>query len=256
MKVLRQGVTIFALPIVLFVLWWFVSASANNYFFPPLSKILDSFGDLWLGPRLVSDVVPSVLRLLLGYAVAVVIGVALGVLLGLSARVRQAAEPVLEFFRAIPPPILVPILMLFIGFGDSMKIVVIVTGAIWPILLNTVEGVRGYDSVLSDTSAMYGISGWRRLVHFIVPSALPQIVAGMHTGLSIGIILMVISEMFAATNGLGAAIIQAQRSFATADMWSGVIVLGLLGFVLAMLFRWFERSVLGWYEGLKGLERR
>ena len=132
----------------------------------------------------------------------------------------------------------------------------IITGSIWPILLNTGEGVKGVDSVLSYTCATYGIRGWRRLTQFVVPSAAPQIVAGMRSGLSIGIILMVISEMFAATSGLGAAIILFQRSFAIPDMWSGVLVLGLIGFAAAMVFRLFERAVLGWYEGLKGLERQ
>lgn len=255
-SILRRLLLVVALPAILFALWWVTSANSTNFFLPPLSQIVDSFGKLWLGPRFLSDVVPSLARLLAGYLVAVVVGVALGTVLGMSTRVRQAAEPVLEFFRAIPPPALVPIFILIIGFGDETKVIVIATGAVWPILLNTVEGVRGYDSVLSDTAATYGIRGWRRLKDFILPSALPLIVAGMRTGLSIAIILMVISEMFAPINGLGAAIILAQRSFALPDMWSGVLVLGLIGFGLAMLFRLFEHRVLAWYEGLKGLERQ
>ena len=253
---LKRGLLVVALPALLFAAWWFSSAGSTNFFLPPLSKIMESFGALWLGPRFVTDILPSLGRLLLGYAIAVVAGVTLGTVLGLNARVRQAAEPVLEFFRAIPPPALVPIFLLIIGIGDETKLVVIATGAVWPILLNTVEGVRGYDSVLSDTSATFGIRGWRRLKEFILPGALPFIVAGMRTGLSIAIILMVISEMFAPTTGLGASIILAQRSFAIPDMWSGVLVLGLIGFGLAMLFRLFERRILSWYEGLKGLERR
>jgi ABC-type nitrate/sulfonate/bicarbonate transport system permease component len=253
---LHRALVILALPVVLFVLWYVASDSSTSFYFPPLRTILGKFHEYWLGDGFTRDVVPSVLRLLVGYALSCVVGVLLGVLLGLNRRVRQAAEPVLEFLRAIPSPVLVPVLLLIAGFGSVMKVTVIVTGAVWPILLNTVEGVKSVDTVLDDTCATYGITGRRRLTQFIVPSAMPQIVAGMRTGLSIGIILMVISEMFAATSGLGAAIILFQRSFAIPDMWSGVLVLGIIGFLLAMLFRVFERAVLGWYEGLKGLERQ
>jgi ABC-type nitrate/sulfonate/bicarbonate transport system permease component len=174
----------------------------------------------------------------------------------MSGPLRRAAEPVLEFFRAIPPPALIPVLVMIAGFGDTMKVAVIATGAIWPILLNTVEGVRSVDSVLDETCSTYQIKGLSRLWHLVVPSASPQIIVGMRVGLSIGIILMVISEMFAATNGLGAAIIVFQRSFEIPEMWSGVLMLGLFGFVLSVLFGLFERRILKWYYGLRDLERR
>src|SRR5690606_31467399 len=114
-----------------------------------------------------------------------------------------------------------------------------VAGAIWPILLNTVEGVKAADSVLDDSCRVYRIRGLARLRHFILPSASPQIIVGMRIGLSIGIVLMVISEMFAALDGLGSAIIYFQRSYEIPQMWSGVLMLGLFGFALSVLFRLF-----------------
>ena len=181
--------------------------------------------------------------------------VGLGVLIGSLRSVRAFLEPVLEFLRAIPPPVLVPILILFAGIGDTMKVFVVVSGCIWPILLNTVEGVRAIDEVLADTSRCYRISGVARLRHLVLRSASPQIMTGLRQALSVGIILMVISEMFAASNGLGFTIIQFQRSFAIKEMWSGVILLGLLGFVLALVMRVFERRVLFWYFGLRRSQR-
>ena len=132
----------------------------------------------------------------------------------------------LEFLRAIPPPVLVPIFILITGIGTTMKVLVIVSGCIWPILLNTVEGVRARDEVLEDTCRVYGIRGPARLRHLVLRSASPQIVTGMRQALSIGIILMVISEMFAASSGLGFTIIQFQRGFAIPEMWSGILLLG------------------------------
>ncbi|MFH8661647.1 ABC transporter permease [Streptomyces afghaniensis] len=246
---------VLGLPAILFAVWWFATAGSTDFYVPPLSAILQKFGEVWTGARLESDVLPSLLRLGAGYLLAVVTGVGLGLLVGLSRVVRDVLEPVLELFRAVPPPVLVPVIMLFAGIGDTMKIIVIVSGCLWPILLNTVEGVRAVDEVLSDTCRSYGIDGPARLWHLVLRSASPQIVTGMRQSLSIGIILMVISEMFAASNGLGFTIVQFQRSFAIPEMWSGVLLLGLLGFVLSLLFRLAENRVLAWYHGLRRAQR-
>jgi ABC-type nitrate/sulfonate/bicarbonate transport system permease component len=254
--ILRRAVVELALPLALFAGLWVVSSSSSNFYFPPLAKVLDRFDALWLGQRFAGDVLPSLGRLIGGYLIACLAGIVIGVPIGMSGPLRRAAEPVLEFFRAIPPPALIPVLVMLAGFGDTMKVAVIATGAIWPILLNTVQGVRSVDSVLDDTCSTYQIKGLSRLWHFVLPSASPQIIVGMRVGLSIGIILMVISEMFAATNGLGAAIIVFQRSFEIPEMWSGVLMLGLFGFVLSVLFGLFERWALKWYYGLRDLERR
>ncbi|MGW2824501.1 ABC transporter permease [Streptomyces sp. NPDC001443] len=244
------------LPAVLVALWWAASDGSTNVYWPPLRTILKTFPDVWTADRLRSDVLPSVARLAAGYATAAVAGIALGTVIGSYRRVRAVCEPVLEFLRAVPPPVLVPVIMLFAGIGDTMKIVVIASGCVWPVLLNTVEGVRAVDPVMAETARSYGIAGPARLRHLVLRSASPQIFAGLRQALSIGIILMVISEMFAASNGLGFTIVQFQRGFAIPDMWTGILVLGLLGFVLSALFQVVERRVLAWYHGLRAATRR
>lgn len=256
MAVLRKLAFVLALPIVLFAGWYLLSDGSESFYSPPLRTILKAFGDTWTLDKLRTDVAPSLLRLLAGYLLAALIGIGLGVAVGLNRRLRAVLEPVLEFFRAIPPPVLVPVIMLFAGIGDGMKVIVIVFGCIWPILLNTVEGVRATDSVVLDTARAYGVTGPARLTRVILPSASPQIAAGLRQALSIAIILMVISEMFASSNGLGFTIVQFQRSFAIPEMWSGIILLGLLGFALSLLFRLAERWALRWYEGLRAAQRR
>lgn len=251
----KRVLVVLGLPIVLVAAWWFLSAGSESFFFPPLSEIIGSFSSTWFEGRIVSDVLPSLYRLLTGYALALVAGVALGTLIGSSPTLRAFTEPALEFFRAIPPPVMVPILMLFLGIFTTMKVFVIATGCLWPILLNTIEGVRGIDEVLRDTSRVYRIGGAARLRTLILRGASPQIVTGARQALSIGIILMVISEMFAANNGLGFTIVQFQRSFAIPEMWTGIILLGLVGVVLSVLFRLIERPALGWYRGLRQSQR-
>ncbi|MFD5159375.1 ABC transporter permease [Streptomyces hawaiiensis] len=245
-----------ALPTVLVALWWAASAGSTNVYWPPLRMIFVAFPDVWTAERLRGDMAPSVLRLAAGYTTAAVAGVALGTVIGSCRRVRSVCEPVLEFLRAVPPPVLVPVIMLFAGIGDTMKILVIASGCVWPVLLNTVEGVRAVDPVLAETARCYRVSGMARLKDVVLRSASPQIFAGLRQALSIGIILMVISEMFAAGNGLGFTIVQFQRGFAIPDMWTGIFLLGLLGFVLSVLFQLVERRVLGWYHGLRAAGRR
>jgi ABC-type nitrate/sulfonate/bicarbonate transport system permease component len=243
------------LPVVLVALWWFASAGSTDFYFPPLRKIVTVFPETWFGPRLVDDVLPSMARLAIGYAAALVVGVGLGALIGVHRWLRALLEPLLEFLRAVPPPVLVPILILMAGIGDVMKVLVILSGCLWPILLNTVEGVRAVDEVLTDTCRSYRIRGRLRLWHLVLRSASPQIVAGARQALSVGIILMVISEMFAASSGIGFTVIQFKDGFRIPQMWSGVLLLGLLGVLVAWAFRLVERRVLGWYHGIRAVQK-
>ena len=252
---MRSVLLALGLPVVLVAVWWFASAGSTDFYFPPLSKIVEVFPETWFGPRLVDDVLPSLARLAIGYLAALGVGIALGVLIGSNRWVRALTEPLLEFLRAVPPPVLVPILMLMAGIGDLMKVLVIATGCLWPVLLNTVEGVRGVDQVLADTCRSFRIRGRLRLWHLVLRGASPQIVTGARQALSIGIILMVISEMFVANSGIGFTVIQFKDGFRIPQMWSGVILLGLLGVLLSVVFRLVERRVLGWYHGLRAVQK-
>ncbi|HEY2530736.1 MAG TPA: ABC transporter permease [Xanthobacteraceae bacterium] len=251
----RRIVSVLALPVTLVAAWWITSADSQNFYFPPLQTILHTFVKLWFSPQAVPNVLPSLLRFAVGYLAAALLGIAIGVPVGAWRTLRSLLEPMLEFLRAIPPPVLVPVLMLFAGIGDTMKTLVIVFGCIWPVLLNTVAGVRALDDVLAEVVRSYRIGAFARLWHFVLPGASPQIFTGLRQSLSIGIILMVVSEMFAASNGIGFALVQYQRTFAIPEMWGGIILLGLIGIALSLVFRAIEAWFLGWYHGLRRLQR-
>jgi ABC-type nitrate/sulfonate/bicarbonate transport system permease component len=240
-----------AVPIALLVLWGVWSAGADSFYYPPLTDILSTFRDTWLFERVGSDVLPSLARLAAGYAIAVVVAVAVGVPLGLSAVARRAASPIIEFLRAIPPPALLPLAIVVIGIGSSMKVLIIAFVCLWPVLLNTIDGITAIDPTLNDTTRVYGVRGADRLRRIVLPAASPQIFAGMRTSLSLAVILMVISEMVASTNGIGFFVLQSQRSFAIPEMWSGILLLGILGYVLNLLFAVVERRVLAWHRGAR-----
>ncbi|MEU1537854.1 MULTISPECIES: ABC transporter permease [Streptomycetaceae] len=247
-RLVRGALRVLGLPVLLVLGWWAWSVWRPSFYVPSPQRIAVVFGDVWLTARLGDDVLPSLLRLLAGYVLAALLGVALGTAIGLSARLRAATEPALEFFRAIPPPVLVPLIMLVAGLDTAMKVLVIVSGAIWPVLLNTIEGVRAVDEVLSDTARVYGLRGPARLRRLVLPAASPQIMAGLRQALSIAIILMVIAEMFASTSGIGHTVVLFQRQFQIPEMWSGIVLLGLVGFLLSLAFRALERRVLHWHQ--------
>lgn len=239
------------LPIILIALWWLATSQGANFFVPTPEKLVQKFVDVWIGERFMADVVPSVTRLLLGLVISIIIGIGLGIAIGLARPLRWLLEPMLEFIRAVPSTIMIPVLLLLIGINDAMKITVIVLGCLWPVLLNTIEGVRSLDDVLTNTAKVYGIKGRTRVAYLVLPGALPQIMAGIRHALAVGLILMVVSEMFASTDGIGHAIINFQNRVAIPEMWSGIVLLGIIGVLLSVAFQAIQKRVLRWYYGLK-----
>jgi ABC-type nitrate/sulfonate/bicarbonate transport system permease component len=248
------------LPALILVAWDALAkkpeeAVGAEKFYPDPLTVARAFTDSWIGPRFAAEVLPSLYRLGIGIFAAIAIGIAAGTVIGLLPWLRELTEPVLEFFRAIPPPALIPIVMLLLGITDTMKIAVIVSGAVWPILLNTIDGVRATDSVMTETADAFQITWWQRLWFLVLPAASPRIMAGIRQGLSVALILMVISEMFASSSGLGYRIVYFQRNFLIAESWSGIVLLGLVGVLLAVVFGFVERRILRWYHGMREVER-
>jgi ABC-type nitrate/sulfonate/bicarbonate transport system permease component len=241
------------LPVLLIALWWWTSAGSTEVFFPPLSRIVDKLREDWLFEQVGSDLVPSLTRFTVGYVLAVVAGIGVGTVIGLAPRLRAASQPVTEFLRAIPPPLMLPFVLVVIGIGDDSKIALIVLGAIWPVLLNTIDGVRGVDPLMLDMARSFGFGRATRITRVVLPSASPKIVVGMRTALSIGLILMIISEMQASTNGLGFRVLDAQRSFDSAGTYAGVIVIGVVGLVVNLGFLVAEARIMRWHRGAQGL---
>ena len=243
------------LPILILVAWSVAASVSPSRYFPSPARIADAFVKTWVGEAFFVDVVPSLGRLAIGLALSIVLGIVIGTVIGLDRTLRDLLEPLLEFFRAVPPPVLIPIFTIMLGVSDQMRIVVIVSGAIWPVLLNTIDGVRSVDSTMTETARAFELTPIERTVYLVLPSAGPRIMAGVRQSLAVGLILMVISEMFVASSGLGYRLVYFQRNFLIAEMWSGIVLLGLIGVALALLFGVVERCVLRWYRGQKEAER-
>lgn len=234
------------LPVLLVAAWFVGSASSKSPFFPSLSRILTSFVDTWFGPGLVEDVVPSLSNLAVGLIVAVVVGITAGLVLALFPFAAEVADPFLQFFRAIPALAVLPALFILSGTGPSGKMAAIAFGAVWPVLLNTLDGIRSIDPSIKLVARSYRISSALLIFRVLLPGALPQITVGIRTSLAIGVVLMVGSEMYVSTSGIGHFVILAQQTFATADMWAGILLLGIIGYLINLGYGVIERFLLRW----------
>ncbi|MFD6053562.1 ABC transporter permease [Agromyces sp. NPDC060279] len=234
-------------PIVLLALWWVASANSTNTFFPPLQVILERLVQLVQTPTFLIDVGSSLGNLLLSFVLASVIGVLLGAALGLVPALAWFVEPTIYFFRAIPPVALVPIFVSLIGFGNETRILSITLAALFPVLISTMDGIRGTEPTLAMVSRVYRIGWFDRLVSVTLPAASPRILSGMQVSLITAFVVMIASEMLGSSTGLGAATLLAQQSFAIADMWVGILVLGVIGYATTAVFTLFRRRVLRWY---------
>lgn len=258
----RSGLGGFArkwlLFVVLVVIWQVVTQLTDSVFFPPPTKIIAAGAKLWfsgpashvfLGDAVFDHVFPSLGRVLGGWLLSVVVGVALGTALGRSKTGMDYVGPLFAFFRAIPPPALVPVFIVLFHIGPGMQIATIIFGSIWPIVLNTVDGVRSVDKVKVDTARAFRTPRryWIGLV--VLPAALPKIFAGLRLALSIALILMAISELVGALNGIGYELINAQRQYDFDQMWAWIVLLGILGYGFNAALLGVERRVLSWQPG-------
>jgi ABC-type nitrate/sulfonate/bicarbonate transport system permease component len=236
---------------VLLVLWEI--AAANAIFppmsFPRISAILATWWQLMVSGELPGELLPSLGRMFAGYFIGAAIGVGLGLLMGYVRFFYNLLEPITEVLRPIPSPAYLPIVILFLGIDDEMKIFMIAFATVFPVLLNTYSGVRSVDPIQLQTARTFGVSGRRLLTRIVLPAASPYIFTGMRVSLAVALIVMVISEMVAASNGIGYFILSAQRGFKIRDMFAGVLTLALLGYLLNRLFLLIENRVLAWHYG-------
>ena len=231
-------------------------------YFPAPSVIGERMVDLWFsGPvshafltsRATGNIIPSLERMLIGWGLAAVAGIAVGLALGRSQRAQEYVDPLIHYFRAIPPPAAIPLFIILFKLADTMRIAVIVFGVIWPILLNTIDGARSVEPLQLDTARVFGLSAPARLFRIILPAAAPKIFAGLRVSLSLSLILMVVSEMVGSINGIGFMLNEAKSSFELPDLWASIVLLGILGYAFNAVFLWMERHVLAWHRGARGV---
>jgi ABC-type nitrate/sulfonate/bicarbonate transport system permease component len=241
-----------------FAAWELAAKAAASPYFPPPSAILAAMHRLWFsGPAahlwLTSDatanLLPSLGRMLGGWAAASAVGVAAGVAIGRLPVLADLTEPIVHFGRSVPAPMLVPAFFLLFSIGTQMVVATIIFGVIWPVVLNSIDGARHVHPTHLETARAFRLPPVQRMFRVVLPSAAPKIFAGLRIGLGLALVMMIISEFVGSTNGIGREMLEAQTEFNVSEIWGIIVLLGLIGVVLNLAVAVVEHRVLAGRPG-------
>ncbi len=246
MKLLRSRLLGVLLIVALLGLWEIVTDTklVKSPSLPPVSAILVAWWNLIINGTLIAQLGPSLERIAAGYFAAVIVGVALGLAMGYYRVAYNLLEPLTELLRPIPSPAYIPLAIIFLGLGDEMKIFVVFFACIFPVLLNTYSGVSAIDPVQLNTGRTFRLTRAQTVRKIVLPAALPSILTGMRISVGLALIVVVIAEMVASNNGIGAFILNSQRFFNIPEMYAGIFTLALLGYLLNAIFLRVEARLL------------
>jgi len=238
----------FALIAVILIAWEIASATKfiDPVVFPRVSVIFASWGGILGNGELPQQLLPSLGRIFAGVGLAMAIAIPVGLVMGTVPFVHRLLEPLVEFVRPIPSSAYIPVAILFLGIGNEMKIFVVTLACFFPILLNTYSGVRGVDPVLIDTGRTFGVSPAESLAQIIFPAALPNILTGIQISLGLALVVVVVAEMISGNDGIGYFILNMQRIFRVPEMFAGIFTLGILGYLVNLIFLQIEHHLLRW----------
>lgn len=241
-------------------IWQLWTATAKDSYFPePSSIISDTYhqwftgpaSHLWLNSDGTANLLPSLGRMLGGWAVASLAGIVVGLAIGRLPVLADCTEPIVHFGRAVPPAILVPVFLVMFPVGTPVELATIIFGVFWPVLLNSIDGARHVHRGLIETARAFRVPPFQRLVRIILPSAAPKIFAGLRVALALALTMMIISEFVGSIDGIGREENTAWTNFDVPVMWAVILVLGILGVVFNALFSVLEHRFLAWQRGAR-----
>ncbi|MEU1755815.1 ABC transporter permease [Micromonospora matsumotoense] len=218
----------------------------DRVFLPPLSEVLVAWWALLASGQLADHVGASLTRSLTGLGLAVLTAIPLGLLIGWYRPLAELLSPLLEVFRNTAALALLPVFVLILGLGETSKIALVVYACSWPILLNTIAGVKGVDPLLVRSARSMGLNHLRLFQKVILPAAVPTVFTGIRLAGAYSILVLVAAEMVGAKAGLGYLINYAQYNFAIPDMYAGIITISAIGLVVNQLLVVVERRFSTW----------
>jgi len=229
-------------------LWWGSVAGglANPVLLPSPPDVVKAIIEMALDGSLFADIGVSLGRALGGFLMAAAIGIPLGILGGRSARLAAAVDPWIELRRPVPPIAFLPLVVLWFGIGEFSKLVVVCYGALFPILINSVHGVRSVDNALLRAARALGAGNKQIFYLVVVPAATPSIVTGLRLGAGMAIFVLVAAELLGSSAGLGWLIMDSREHFFTDRIMVGIIALGLIGYLINRSLLALERHLLRW----------
>jgi len=233
-----------------FGIWWVVGRTrlVNPILLPPPFEVLTSFVALVRDGTLPRDIGVSLLRVVEGFVLALAVALPLGVVMGIFPVVRGFLEPLLELVRPIPPIAVIPLAMLWFGIGELSKVAIIMYGAFFPILVNTMAGFAEVDPIHIRAAETLGATRPQIFRDVVMRSAFPYMVVGARLGMGMAFIVLVAAELIASSVGLGYLINDARYRFRTDQMLLGMSCIGVLGFVLNKILLDVDRHIVRWKE--------
>jgi ABC-type nitrate/sulfonate/bicarbonate transport system permease component len=232
------------LPLVLLLVVWQLIQGGPSPYFPGPAQWWKATEALFDREHLLAAFGATTVTFLEGLALAIVLGTALGVLVGISRAAARALQPLLEFMRAIPPPVTVPIATLLIGYSAGMKLTVVVLSGLWPILLNAASAVRQIDPLLLDVAHSFRLTAWQRMNRIILPAIVPALLIGIRIAIPLAIVVTLLVEMLTSLPGIGALMIRSQRNYQSSEVYALLVLVGLFGFVVNDLFAVVEGVIM------------
>lgn len=243
-----------ALPVAILALWQGLSnlGLIKPMLLPPPDKVARTLAGLVASGELFRHLGVSLLRVLEGFALAVAIGLPLGIGIGLSRTLDRLTDLIVQLVKPIPPIAWIPLAILWFGIGEAGKIYIIFLGAVFPVLVNTVDGIRQTDHRFVELARILEVTRTRFIVKVVLPGALPAIMTGLRMGLMVAWICVVAAELIAATSGLGYLIMDARQLMQTDQVLVGMFTIGAMGKLLDVALRAAERRLITWKTTFQG----
>lgn len=231
-----------------FLGWWLITALqlVNESFLPSPMQVKDALVVLWLQGYLLQDTIMSLFRVMAGFTLAAIISIPIGISMGAFASIRALLEPIIGIVRYMPPPAFIPLLVIYLGLGEEPKIMLIFIGTVFFNILMIMDAVKFVPKELIETTYTLGGLRWQTLMRVITPHVVPSIIDTFRVNIATSWALVVVAELVAAEQGLGKRILLAQRYFKTDEIFACLIVLGLIGFAIDLLFRLLLRTTCKW----------
>jgi sulfonate transport system permease protein len=217
---------------------------------PPPSQIAMTFWDLLQSGAMARHVGISVLRVLEGFAIAAVLG--LGIAIGLSRTLDRMSDLIIQVVKPIPPIAWIPLAILWFGIGEESKVYIIFLGAFFPIIINTIDGIRQTDHKLVEVARILEVPRCRFVRQVVIPGAFPAIMTGIRVGLMVAWMCVVAAELIAASSGIGYLIMDARQLSQSDVVLVGMITIGVIGKVMDSLIKRLEQHLIGWKVSYAG----
>ena len=242
------------IPVAVLAVWQLAGSAGliSPEFLPAPLSILSAFASLTVSGELTHHLGVSIGRAGLGFLLGGVLGLLFGVLTGLFRKAEYLLDPSVQVLRLVPHLAIAPLIILWFGFGEMSKVVIILSGSFFPLYINTFMGIRGVDNKLFEVASVLGFSPLQKLRRLILPAAVPGILLGLRLSMAVAWVGLVVAELIGSQSGVGFLINEAKQNSNTEVIFVGIIIFAVVGKLIDSLFRVIERKLLHWRDSYQG----